>query len=429
MNFFSKTHFFMIIIIISRLKLLSSNIILKFKTTPNKTLTKENLMESLYTNKIYVEIKIGTPEQKIPMFLKSRAFSSFITAKNFNESMKKYDYTKSTTFKYLEDIMIKFYKYDFTEAFLATDTFDFGNNKKCDNLTIIIAKDLRESSKYLNGVFGLQLTPNEKHLAETYNMISLLKEKKLIYDYSFSLKYKNNNEGEFIIGKDKNLNDEEMKTGKLGLDGDSLQWSIDLDVSVNGIKIENNSLSYIYYEFGFIESTNSYKKNINDIYFNKYLNNKKCVQIELKRFYYYYVCDDDIDISSFPNLTFYNREINYTFSFNGNELFYTFENKIFFLIIFPDYSDSWSFGKIFLQKYHILLDRDKKIFGLFLNDKNKIKIPFSWILIFILFITLISVLIYIKFFIVKAKRKIRANELDDDYDYISYDNQGEKLIN
>ena len=63
------------------------------------------------------------------------------------------------------------------------------------------------------------------------------------------------------------------------------------------------------------------------------------------------------------------------------------------------------------------------------NDKNKIKIPFSWILIFILFITLISVLIYIKFFIVKAKRKIRANELDDDYEYITYDNQGEKLIN
>ena len=112
-----------------------------------------------------------------------------------------------------------------------------------------------------------------------------------------------------------------------------------------------------------------------------------------------------------------------------NELFYKFENKIFFLIIFPDYSDSWSFGKLFLQKYHILLDRDKKIFGVYPNDKNKIKIPFSWILIFILFITLISVLIYIKFFIVKAKRKIRANELDDDYEYITYDNQGEKLIN
>jgi len=428
MKVFTKTNFF-IIIIISQIKLISSNIILNFKTSLNKTLTKENLMENLFTNKIYIEIKIGTPEQKIPMYLKTKTFSSFITGKNFKESIKKYDYSKSTTFKYLEDITIKFYKYDFTEAFLATDTFNFGNNKKCDNLTIIIAKDLRESSKYLNGVFGLQLTPNEKHLAETYNMISLLKEKKLIYDYSFSLKYKNNNEGEFIIGKDKNLNDEEINTGKLGHNGDSLQWSIDLDVSVNGIKIENNSLSYIYYEFGFIESTNSYKKNINDIYFNKYLNNKKCVQIELKMFYYYYVCDDDIDISSFPNLTFYNREINYTFSFNGNELFYKFENKIFFLIIFPDYSDSWSFGKLFLQKYHILLDRDKKIFGVYPNDKNKIKIPFSWILIFILFITLISVLIYIKFFIVKAKRKIRANELDDDYEYITYDNQGEKLIN
>ena len=429
MNFFSKTHFFMIIIIISRLKLLSSNIILKFKTTPNKTLTKENLMESLYTNKIYVEIKIGTPEQKIPMFLKSRAFSSFITAKNFNESMKKYDYTKSTTFKYLEDIMIKFYKYDFTEAFLATDTFDFGNNKKCDNLTIIIAKDLRESSKYLNGVFGLQLSATEKNLAETYNMISLLNEKKLMYDYSFSLKYNNHNEGEFIIGRDMNVKNEEINTGKIGRDGSTMQWSIAFDVSVNGINIENHTLSFIYYEFGFMESTNSYKANINNLFFNKYLNNTKCVENELKSFYSYYVCDDDINIMDFPNLTFYNKEINYTFSFTGNELFYKFENKMFFLIIFTDYSESWSFGKLFLRKYHLLFDRDKKIFGLYPNDKKTIKIPFSWILIFILLITLISVIIYAKFFIVKAKRKIRANELDDDYEYIINNNQSEKLIN
>ena len=428
MNFISKTNFF-IIIIISHIKLLSSNIILKFKTSLNKNLTKENLMENLYTNKIYIEVNIGTPEQKIPMYLKSKAFSSFITAANFNQSIKKYDYSKSSTFKYLEDIIFKYYRYDFTEAFLATDTFNFGNNKKCDNLTIIIAKELRESSKYLNGVFGLQLTSLEKNLAETYTMISLLKEKKLIYDYSFSLKYKNNNEGEFIIGKDMNEKIEEINTGKIGREGSNMQWNIALDVSVNGINIENNTLSFIYYEFGFLESTNSYKKNINDIFFNKYLNNKKCVQKELKSFYSYYVCGDDIAISNFPNLTFYNKEINYTFSFYSNELFYKFENKLFFLIIFSDYSESWSFGKIFLKKYHVFFDRDKKIFGVYPNDNKKLKIPFSWIIVLILLITLIGVLIYVKFFIVKAKRKIRANELDDDYEYIINENPGEKLIN
>ena len=108
MKVFTKTNFF-IIIIISQIKLISSNIILNFKTSLNKTLTKENLMENLFTNKIYIEIKIGTPEQKIPMYLKTKTFSSFITGKNFKESIKKYDYSKSTTFKYLDDITIKFY--------------------------------------------------------------------------------------------------------------------------------------------------------------------------------------------------------------------------------------------------------------------------------------------------------------------------------
>jgi len=44
--------------------------------------TKENLMEKLYYNNIYFEIKIGTPEQRIPMFIRMREYSSFITSKN-----------------------------------------------------------------------------------------------------------------------------------------------------------------------------------------------------------------------------------------------------------------------------------------------------------------------------------------------------------
>lgn len=39
-------------------------------------------MEKLYYNNIYFEIKIGTPEQRIPMFIRMREYSSFITSKN-----------------------------------------------------------------------------------------------------------------------------------------------------------------------------------------------------------------------------------------------------------------------------------------------------------------------------------------------------------
>ena len=90
-------------------------------------------MEKLYYNNIYFEIKIGTPEQRIPMFIRMREYSSFITSQNFNGSISKFN--------------------------------------------------------YLSGIIGLKLSPNENNLAEKYSLITLLKEKKLINDYSFSLKY------------------------------------------------------------------------------------------------------------------------------------------------------------------------------------------------------------------------------------------------
>jgi hypothetical protein len=67
---------------LSLIDIVSPNIILKFKTLKGENITKENLMEKLYYNNIYFEIKIGTPEQRITMFIRMREYSSFITSKN-----------------------------------------------------------------------------------------------------------------------------------------------------------------------------------------------------------------------------------------------------------------------------------------------------------------------------------------------------------
>ena len=40
-------------------------------------------MEKVYYNNIYFEIKIGTPEQIIPMFIRMREYSSFITSQKY----------------------------------------------------------------------------------------------------------------------------------------------------------------------------------------------------------------------------------------------------------------------------------------------------------------------------------------------------------
>ena len=421
----------LIFLLLTLMNIVSPNIILKFKTLKPENLTNENLMEKLYQNKIYFEIKIGTPEQTIPMFIKMREYSSFITSHNFNGSIIKFNYLNSTSFNYIEDVIFKYYKYDFTKAILASENINFGNNKKCENLTIIIANDLRKSSAYLSGIIGLKLTPNEKNLAEKYNLISLLKEKKLINDYSFSLKYNNENEGEFIIGSyldnikiENNENIENyIKTSYIGVDDISIQWNIGLDVYLNGNLIDKKILSSLAYEYNFFEGSENYKNEILKNYFNIYFTSGKCKEISFKLLYTYFVCDDDISFEKFPSLNFYHKNLNYTFSFNYKDLFYHFQNKYFFMIIFHDPpSITWSLGKIFFQKYHISFDREKKLFGVYTINYNNIPISYSLIIIIILSLALFIIIIYIKFCIVIQKRKTRANELQDDYDYLPQEN-------
>ena len=75
----------------------------------------------------------------------------------------------------------------------------------------------------------------------------------------------------------------------------------------------------------------------------------------------------------------------------------------------------------------MLFDREKKIFGVY-TIKNQFNFPITWIFIFILSLALVSIIIYIKYCITIQKRKIRANELQDDYDYVPQENYKNKLF-
>ena len=128
-----------------------------------------------------------------------------------------------------------------------------------------------------------------------------------------------------------------------------------------------------------------------------------------------------IEYKNFPELIFRNDFLKYNFTFTYKDLFMKYENKYYFLILFKWYIDKWNFGYPFFKKYQIFFDSDKKIFGLYPNKSNSNNWNFSpWILVFVFallfIITLIILLIFIKYF--KQKRKIRANELEDNFEYL-----------
>ena len=148
------------------------------------------------------------------------------------------------------------------------------------------------------------------------------------------------------------------------------------------------------------------------------------------------------EIKSFPTLFFKHVNLNQIFEFNYKDVFQETKNFYVFKIMLDENNKRfWNFGRPFLKKYQFIFDNDQKtltyigINTLTPNKKAKDDIKknntnfFSnkLYLIFILAFIIIIIAVLIGLFLGKKifnkNKKKRANELDDDYEYI------EKKIN
>ena len=108
----------------------------------------------------------------------------------------------------------------------------------------------------------------------------------------------------------------------------------------------------------------------------------------------------------------------------GEELFKEFNSNLLFMIVFKEFNYKyWTLGNIFMRKYNLFFDNDKKIMGCFDVDYNK-KGRNSFAVFFgkIKWYLFILVGIVVGFFLGKKlrdkARKLRANELEDNYEYL-----------
>ena len=114
--------------------------------------------------------------------------------------------------------------------------------------------------------------------------------------------------------------------------------------------------------------------------------------------------------------------MNYTFEIDLKDLFYTLNDMKYFLILFPvQHSYDWKLGLPFFKKYNLYFDLDKKIIGIYKNIKT-FSFNFVIFLVIILIAIIIGMGIFIYHILKKKTRKIRANELNDDFEYIAENN-------
>ena len=122
--------------------------------------------------------------------------------------------------------------------------------------------------------------------------------------------------------------------------------------------------------------------------------------------------------------------MNYNFTFNSNDLFTIIpDNKrILFNIDFIYNSKRWILGKPFFKKYQLVFNSDSNLVRHYVenifenkeinNKGNSLKII---LIIFLVIIAFLVGIIFGRALCSKFSRKIRANELEDNFNYIAKD--------
>ena len=457
---------FKILIILILISSIKNELRIPFKTEKytnfSKNLSNENNIKnyliSLVHNDIYIELEIGSPiSQKIKSFIKLEEYPFFIQGKDIPFS--EYDESKSLTYK------SELYPHVFLDGeeqikwgYVSNDTITFHNKTKKDEISlkefnfVLVTETKTDSCSNI----GLMI-PNQYTSIPEISFIYQLKKQNIIDFYSFVINYTSyeQEEGEFIIGGPPHLYDnkysdkfyetqnaiDKPKYMMYGLEFNSINYGN------NRTNIGGSLQSKFLSDFGLIAGTNAYYEIVYEKFFSKYILNEICFKSEIKlniewregekNFEFFYCEKNKVDISKMENIKFIHKRMNFTFEFNHNELFKETDNYYIFKIIFPKSNNFyWIFGKIWLEKYLMVFDQDKKTIGHYYlekeikddNDKNNSEILLIIIIGFLLLIA-VSLIIWFVYYFKNENRKRRLNEINEEYEYSQENHGTENLIN
>jgi hypothetical protein len=189
----------------------------------------------------------------------------------------------------------------------------------------------------------------------------------------------------------------------------------------DNILFKNDLVELIYEEnlmFGPLIYYNLLKQN----FFNEQIKLGHCKEDKFKFNSTFFYCNKDTEINKMENLIFFNSDLNYTFVLTYEDLFYKVNDIYFFVFYFTlAWAKSFKLGKVFFKKYNIIFNQDGKTIGIYKKMKFLEKNGFNYHILIIIFcvIIIIGLFLYIKYLSPLRKRRIRANELEDQFSYES----------
>ena len=398
---------------------------LNFQSLPKSyTDNIESNIEQLYEVKLITNLTIGTPPKTINTLIQFTVYEYFIVDNKSDTSF----YSKDSSESFYPDTKYPelFYETMFQYGFYSQETFIFNNISneeiKIEQLTTIIAVDTK--LKYHS---YLGLTYDDYSEDHKINFLESLSHKKNITHKVFSIEFLNDNEGEIIFGSlphiynKEEYDENDLKWNNIGIEFQYMYWNIYFDsIFFDNEKYEGKSYCYLEYELNVIYAPKEYKKKLDDTFFLDNINKCKeyfnIANIE-KRNLSFFVCDKELNYKKFPKIIFKSNEYNFEFVLDYKDLFKEINGKLYFLVVFEQSNIfyRWRVGIPFIKNHLFIFDQKNKAIGFYIKKKIKKKFP---IYLIILAVIIICLLIIIIFNIRKIKRKKRANEIEEEYNYI-----------
>ena len=406
-------------------KKIISFINLPFKTFINNSkINSSNFISHFKYTNIFTELQIGTPPQKLNFQISMSDFHSIIIS-NFSKNCEiKFFQNNSKTF---EETYSNLYDYNlkFTDlSVFAKDLISINKNVEF-YFNFFLAFDTINN---ISAILGFQLNDNYQKV----NFIHQLKKSNFIKQFDFYFNFDefninniNDLKGEIIIGNfPHNFNKKFDKKNLIFVNSNFINnnnnnkqnFIINFDnIFINKKLIFNNVNAQILFEQFFISANFEFLEIFKEI-FKEFLNEKICfenINNDYKKEIFFF-CKKK---PKFSKEIIFNVKDKKNFTLNFDDLFLKINNFFYFLIVFEN-SKNFILGNIFLQKNLLIFNQDKKQIGFYIKKEKNYFILIQTFIIFLCVFVIIILLYFMKKILIN-KRKIKANELEENFEYSS----------
>ena len=408
------------------------------------------IISGLLSLEYYTNITIAEPPQTIKSYIDFTKFHFYISNVSSNREYL-LENSKSFYSKYDHDIIL--YTYSFVSGKYANETLflDLNYLNASSPHKLLQIKNFTFSMPSVYSITNRKMYPSSiglgfyAHNSNTkLNFLTQLVEKGVLNNSYFFIDFDDDFSGKLYLGVlphdiyPKKFSLDDFYKVYTNIDNVLDEWSFRGDLIYNYNNNQNNMNNSIYKaNMKLVLDMNlnglildySYFSIFNKTFFHDYLNDGIC-KIEKEEYYYLYCEKDKININKFKTIYFYQKEFNYTFNFDYKDLFLVKNNYIIFNIFFDvnGFDRLLHVGKIIFRKYLLAFNYENKMIGFYKENNNKNGLiieennnhPELIQICGIIFggIVLISlIIIFIRNFYGNKGRKIRKNELDDNYDY------------